>query len=216
MSAADSPLIIRADYPFTEAALAIRAGRVVAYPTETFYGLAVDPFNAAALERLFTLKGRPADSPVSVIVADGVMLARVAEGVPPGAERLMERFWPGPLTIVFRARPGLPPRLTAGTGKVGVRIPGSPVAVKLLETTGMPLTATSANPSGRPPASTPGQVADYFGPSLDVLIDGGALPAKAPSTVVDVTGPRVLVLRQGAVTEEDITSAIEGGRKNGP
>ena len=216
MPAAEVPLTIRADYPFTEAALAIRAGRVVAYPTETFYGLAVDPFNDAAIERLFTLKGRPADAPVSVIVADRVMLDLVAEEVPPGAERLMKRFWPGPLTIVFRARAGLPHRLTAGTGKVGVRIPGSPVAVKLLETAGMPLTATSANPSGRPPASTPGEVRAYFGPSLDVLIDGGALAAKAPSTVVDVTGPGVRVLREGAVAVEDITSAIEGGRKDGP
>jgi L-threonylcarbamoyladenylate synthase len=200
--------LIRADYPFTEAALALAGGGVVAYPTETFYGLAVDPFDRRAVDRLFRLKGRAEGKPVSVIVADLDMLSLVADPIPPVAERLMEAFWPGPLTMVFHAAAAVPAELIAHTGRIGARISSSPVCSKLLDSARIPLTATSANPSGRPPALSADEVADYFGSDVDVLIDAGVLAPALPSTVVDVTADPPVVLREGAIPGAAIREAL--------
>ncbi len=175
------------------------AGGVIAYPTETFYGLGVDPFNIEAVKRLFQLKGRPAKSPISLIIKDRPMLNKLVEGVPPVAERLIKEFWPGPLTIIFRAKTVLPAELLANTGKVGVRISSNPVARRLVEALDSPITATSANPSGKEPPRRPSEVIGYFNGSIEMLIDGGELSGRYGSTIVDITENRIEILREGEI-----------------
>ncbi len=191
-----------------EAAAAFKRGGVAAFPTETFYGLGVDPFNARALERLFALKGRGKGRPVALIVKDASMLALVAEDVPQEAKALAERFWPGPLTMLFRAKGRLPHAVTGSTGKVGVRVSSNPVCQRLLDAIDSPITATSANPSGMRPARSAGEVVAYFGAKVDVVVDGGRLKAKAPSTVVDIEGREIILVREGAVPFKEIMKAL--------
>ncbi|MBI5327416.1 MAG: threonylcarbamoyl-AMP synthase [Deltaproteobacteria bacterium] len=174
-----------------------RKGGLVAYPTETFYGLGVDPFNKTAVKKLFTLKGREADKPISILVKDKNMLAEIAEEIPSAAEKLIKKFWPGPLTIIFNARKSIHEILTAGTGKVGVRISSNPVTQKLLEAIDSPITTTSANPSGKKSPLTAREVTDYFGDKVDLIIDGGKLYGKLGSTIVDVTEGDLKVIREG-------------------
>ncbi|HHL39351.1 MAG TPA: threonylcarbamoyl-AMP synthase [Deltaproteobacteria bacterium] len=200
-------LVIDADAAYDEALRAVSGGGVVAYPTETFYGLAVDPFNVDAVKRLFALKGRDYSKPLSLIVGDASMLARVVSSVPPAAEPLMRRFWPGPLTLVFPASEELPPIVTAGSGRVAVRVSSSPAATRLAAELASPITATSANPSGRPAPVTAAQVVEYFGDGLDVVIDGGGLPGRLGSTIVDVTSGRLEIVREGEIPARRILSS---------
>ena len=190
----------------TKAKKIIQGGGIIAYPTETFYGLGVDARNEEAVTALFTLKGRDFNKPVSILVKDETALRQVVTDVPPAAESLIEHFWPGPLTLVFTALPALSPLLTAGTGKIGVRVSSHPAAAELLAVIDCPLTTTSANPSGCPAPVTAAAVLDYFGDRLDALLDGGELAGKLGSTVVDVTGDAVAILREGEITAE----AVEG------
>lgn len=169
------PLISGPSFLPGKALEVFRTGGVIAYPTETFYGLGIDPFNIEAVKRLFLLKGRPAKSPISLIIKDRLMLTELVQGVPPVAERLIKKFWPGPLTIILRAKAGLPAELLANTGKVGVRISSNPVAQRLVEELNSPITATSANPSGKEPPRSSSEVIEYFNGSIDMLIDGGVL-----------------------------------------
>lgn len=203
-----SPPILRASESFDEARGVFRGGGVIAYPTETFYGLCVDPFNKRAIERLFTLKGRSAKSPVSVIISDISMLEGVAAKVPPEAVLLIDKFWPGPLTIIFKASPKVPPELISSTGKIGVRVSGSPVARRLSRALSSPITATSANPSGEKPPDSAREVIEYFDGSIDLLIDGGRLPGKAGSTIIDVTGKDIRVIREGEVPTDEVFKAL--------
>jgi L-threonylcarbamoyladenylate synthase len=198
--------VLKADSPeaLAKAKEIIEQGGIIAYPTETFYGLGVDPYNEDAVKRLFHLKGRGFDKPVSILVKDKAMLRQVVTAIPPAAENLIRRFWPGPLTIIFQASSQLPALLTAGTGKIGVRISGNPITQKLLDTIDRPLTTTSANPSGRMSSVTAEEVAGYFDNNLDLILDGGELPGRLGSTVVDVTGDGVLVVRQGEIPTEKI------------
>lgn len=189
-------------------ASALRSGRVVAYPTETLYGLGVDPFREDALERLYALKGRPANMPVSVLVRDTAMLERVACTPPEAARRLIRAFLPGPLTLVLRARPDLPARLTAGTEKVGVRISAHPLMKHLFSAYPAPITTTSANPTGRPDAREAREILRYFPEGLDCVLDSGPVTGGLGSTVVDMTGDDALILRTGAVSEEEIACAL--------
>jgi L-threonylcarbamoyladenylate synthase len=179
------------------AAQALRAGRIVAYPTETFYGLAVPATDAAAVARLVALKGRGAAQTVAVIVDSEAMLAALCPAVPPRARELIARHWPGPLTLVLPARPELPAPLVGPHG-VGARISSHPLATALVRACGVPLTATSANPSGAPPARTAAEVRAAFGDRVHVL-DGGPTAGGPPSTVAAVVGERVVVLRPGAI-----------------
>ncbi|MEE9613621.1 MAG: L-threonylcarbamoyladenylate synthase [Thermodesulfobacteriota bacterium] len=205
------PTTLKPDGPFDKAVTAFKKGGVIAYPTETFYGLGVDPFNEEAVRGLFTLKGRPPENPVSVIVRDREMLRMVVEEVPPLAERLIEYFWPGPLTIILKARDVLPPTLTAGTGTVGVRESSSDTAMKLVTALGSPITATSANPSGKPPAATADEAAAYFGDGIDILIDGGKTGGGLGSTVVDATGEEIEIIREGEIPASEILTLTEKG-----
>jgi len=206
----DRPVILRPTDAFNEAKKAFYSGGVIAFPTETFYGLSVDPFNPKAIERLFSLKGRAETNPVSVIIADKGMLSRVAVDIPATANKLIDRFWPGPLTIVLNAHPDIPPPLIANTGKIGVRVPGSEIARKLSEFLSSPITATSANPSGKKPPVKANEVLAYFNGGIDVLIDGGSLPGRLGSTVVDLTVGKVRIIREGEIPSAEVEMALHG------
>lgn len=193
-----------------EAARWLRAGAVGAFPTETLYGLAADATDVHAVDRLLTIKGREAGKPVAVLVADVVMLESLVEGIEPAARRLARHFWPGPLTLVFTARPGVADGLTGGTGTIGARVSSCPMAQRLVSEVGRPITAPSANPAGLPPPRRLAEVQAYFGASLDFYLDGGELPGEPASTVVDVRR-EMQILRPGAVPESKIRQVLEQG-----
>jgi L-threonylcarbamoyladenylate synthase len=183
-----------------EALAVLRRGGVVAYPTETFYGLAVDPLDAAALRRLLELKGRSAEKTVSLIVSGRQMLDTVCAEVSPLAEQLMADHWPGALTLALPARPGLPEALVSD-GCVAVRQSPHPLASALVVAFGRPITATSANRAGEPPSRTAAEVRAAFPEAESLfLLDGGPTPGGAPSTLVRVRGSQREILRQGAVS----------------
>lgn len=187
-----------------EAAAALLAGEVVAYPTETVYGLAVDPFSEAAIDRLFAAKGRPESNPILLIVADEGQLARVAAEISMTARRCIDAFWPGPLSLLFPKTPDLPLRITAGGNSVCVRCPGALIARDLCRSFGGPLTSTSANRSGELPARALDEL------DLDAValaIDGGRLSDAPPSTVYDPGTDRVL--REGGITTARIRALFK-------
>jgi L-threonylcarbamoyladenylate synthase len=181
-----------------DAAGVIEAGGVVAFPTETFYGLGVAALDAAAVRRLFALKGRPESRPVLVLVDDPARIERIAL-LTTVARELIARHWPGALTLVLAARPVVPTELTAGTGTIGVRQPGHPVARALASAVGGPITAPSANRTGDTPPTTAGEVLRVFDGVIDLVLDAGPTPGGLPSTVLDVTVDPPRVLREGAV-----------------
>lgn len=197
------PLIIGADADYRPAIEVLKASGIVAYPTETFYALGADPFSDEAVKAVFAMKGRPAASPIPLIIGDISMLALVAPEVPEAASSLMERFWPGPLTIVLKASAALPASLTAGTGTIGVRLSGSAHARRLSNALGGPVTSTSANPSGAPPPVTAGECESYFS-SIPVIIDGGRLAGTKGSTIVDASGREVRLIREGEIPSREI------------
>jgi L-threonylcarbamoyladenylate synthase len=179
------------------AAAALARGEVVAFPTETFYGLAVPALDPDAVGRLCALKGRHPGLAIPVLVDSVEMLERLVVEVPPVARALIARHWPGPLTLVLPARPGVPAPLVSASG-VGARISSHPVATALVAACGAPLTATSANLAGRPPARTAAEVRAAFGDAVH-LLDGGTTAGGPPSTVAGFEGDRVVVLRAGAI-----------------
>jgi L-threonylcarbamoyladenylate synthase len=187
----------------------IRRGGIAAVPTETFYGLCARYDDPAVLERLYALKGRPRNRAMPLIIGDVGMLGLVAAAVTGPAQRLIGTFWPGPLTLLLDARQNLPQLITAGTGKVAVRVPGASFALDLARSVGIPLTATSANVSGMPPAESAEEVVRHFGDGPDILIDGGKTPGGMPSTLVEVKGGRVKIVRPGKITEEEILRAVD-------
>jgi L-threonylcarbamoyladenylate synthase len=176
----------------------LRAGGLVAFPTETFYGLGAAALDSAAVKAVFLVKGRAESKPVLVLVDSLEMVARLAE-VSEGARRLMARHWPGALTLVLPARPVLPAELTAGTGTVGVRLSSHPVARGLVRALGGPVTAPSANPSGAAPPTTAAEVLRAFGGAIALVLDGGTTPGGQPSTVLDLSVEPPRVIRQGPV-----------------
>ncbi len=180
------------------AAVLIRGG-LVAFPTETFYGLGANALDAKALERVFSVKGRPPDKPLLVLVDSVRMVETLVTTIPPAALVLMARFWPGPVTLVLRAIDGLPAPLTAATGTIGVRLPAHPVAFGLVRAAGVPVTAPSANPSGEDPPTTAADVERTLGSKIDLILEGGATTGGLPSTIVDVTVSPPALVRAGAV-----------------
>jgi L-threonylcarbamoyladenylate synthase len=181
------------------AAAAIARGRIVAYPTETFYGLAVDSLDQAALARLRALKGRGAEKAFSVLVAERAMLGALCAEISPLAEELMARHWPGPLTLALPARSGLPGAIVLD-GCVAVRISAHPLARALVAAAGRPITATSANPGGAAAPTTAAGVAAYFSARDCHILEGGPTPGGAPSTLARIRGDRIEVLRPGPVS----------------
>ena len=180
-----------------EAVSAIQAGGVAALPTETFYALSVDAFNAEAVERMIELKRAPERSPVLLLIADPGQVETVAERVPEKFHELTELFWPGPLTLVVPAAAHVPARVTAGTGTVAVRVPGLTLPRRVARALGRPITGPSANLHGHPPCRTALEVVNVFGEALDLVLDGGATSGGKPSTILDLSGPEPRVLREG-------------------
>ena len=176
----------------------LRAGGAVAFPTETFYGLAAAALDPASVKRIFALKGRPDSKPLLVLV-DSVAMAETVAHVSEPARALMKRYWPGALTLVLPARAIVPADVMAGTRTLGVRVSSHPIAHALVRTLGEPMTAPSANPSGLEPPTTARAVVAYFGDGLDLVLDGGPTAGGAPSTVLDLTVNPPAIIRQGAV-----------------
>ncbi|MEK6744780.1 MAG: L-threonylcarbamoyladenylate synthase [Nitrospirota bacterium] len=189
----------RPEAAFARCADVIKAGGVIAYPTDTYYGLGADPRDPCAVSKVFEIKGRMADQPILLLLCDRSEVAAWTSAILPSAERLMARFWPGPLTLVFTARPDILPELTGGTGTIGLRVPGNEVTRALLRQAGNALTGTSANRSGSSSLRTAEEVMRHLGDRLDLVLDGGDLDADRPSTVVDVTAEPPRVIRTGAV-----------------
>ena len=187
-----------------EAAAVLRDGGLVAFPTETVYGLGADARSAAAVERIFSAKRRPGDNPLIVHVDSLEAAEGVAAWVSPLARELAKQWWPGPLTLVLEADPSLPDVTTGGQSTVAVRVPAHPVALALLRQARVPIAAPSANRSGRPSPTTAQHVIDDLGDDVDLVLDGGPCEVGVESTVVDARGDLPIVLREGAVTREQL------------
>ena len=191
-----------------DALTALAAGEAIVYPTETFYALGVDALSPDALERLFAIKGREPGKPVALIAADSAMAFAVAREIPAQARVLAEAFWPGPLTLILPAREGIPAALIGADGGVGVRVSSHPIARALAAGLQRPLTATSANLAGEPPAVEPESARRAFGNEVKVFVEGGRLAGGAPSTMVSVNRTGIRVLRPGAVSERQLAAAL--------
>jgi L-threonylcarbamoyladenylate synthase len=194
-----------------EAARCLQNGGLVAFPTDTLYGLAAVASQERAVERLLEAKERPRDRPLPILVASAVDVDGVATEVSPAARRLMEAFWPGGLTLVLRRHPRFHSLALAAGDTVAVRVPAHPVALELLRRVGEPLTGTSANLSGRPGPRTAGDVRHQLGDRVDLIVDGGPCPGGVESTVVDCTVDPPRVLREGAVSAERVAAVLSNG-----
>jgi L-threonylcarbamoyladenylate synthase len=190
----------------------IRAGGIVCFPTRCLYGLGANALDAAAVERVYEIKQRPADMPLLVLISRSAQMAELAERVPPMAQMLMDRFWPGRLTLVMHALGHLPVRLTAGTGKIGIRLAAHPVARALVEAFAGPITGTSANPSGGTGCRQIAELDPKIARGVDLILDGGVLKGGVGSTVVDVTGENPVVIREGEISKPEILAAIKSIR----
>lgn len=187
----------------------LKKGSILAYPTETFYALGVKFDIEDSLKKLYEVKQRPKDKAMPLIIGKKGLLPLIAKSANPKALFLMEKFWPGPLTLILFAKGNISSYITAGTGRVAVRIPGESFALYLAKRANFPLIATSANPSGMPPAEDAEAVMNYFGDKIDLLIDGGQTSGGLPSTIVDVTGEEINVLREGAIDRESIKRILD-------
>lgn len=192
----------------SRAADTIRAGGVVVFPTFGLYGLGANPFNSAAVRRIYTIKGRAADKPVLVLISRISDLNRVAMTPNVMARHLMQRFWPGKVTFVLPARTDLPTALVGQTGKIGVRLAAHPVAAALAKALDAPFTGTSANISGTGGCATVAQIDTRLRDDVDLILDAGPLAGGPGSTVVDVTGDRPVILREGAVPAASLLHAF--------
>jgi len=190
------------------ASFIVRGGGVIVFPTETLYGIGVDAGLEGALKKVFDIKKRDMDRPILVLVDDPSWIGDLVQEINPVAERLMERFWPGRLTLLFRAKPDLSPLLTGRMGKVGVRISSHPVAMGIVRETGRPVTATSANISGERGPSSPEEISSRLIDLVDLVIDSGKTPEGLPSTLVDTTSTRPVIVREGAVSRQEIEAFI--------
>lgn len=203
----DTRTLTSGDADLAAAGALLRTGRLVAFPTETVYGLGADATNEEAVRAIFAAKGRPADNPLIVHLPDGDGLDRLAVPTRLAAD-LAERFWPGPLTVVLEARPEVPGVTTGGLTTVAVRVPDHPVAIALLREATVPVAAPSANRSGRPSPTTAAHVLADLGGRIDAVVDGGRCVIGVESTVVDAREDTPVVLREGAVTREEL--GVEG------
>ncbi len=197
---------------FEDALAALARGEVIVFPTETLYGLGADALNSQAVDKVFQLKGRDPNSPIPVLVADLAMLQLLIAAVPTPAKALMDNFWPGPLTLVLPARSDIPKPLVNANGGIGVRISSQSIATQLVARLGRPLTATSANPSGKEPARTIAEAKRYFSEAIEVFVDRGRLESKTGSTVVEVLNGRIKIIRQGEISAAALAETI--GRQN--
>jgi L-threonylcarbamoyladenylate synthase len=191
----------------------LRTGGIAAYPTETFYGLGVAFDTFDSLKRLYDLKRRPLEKAMPLIIGDIESLRLIVspewlESIPAAARQLMDKFWPGPLTLLMPAKKGLPRYLSADTEQIAVRIPGESFALELARKARVPITATSANPSGMPAAESADKLIEYFNGDIDLLVDGGRTPGGLPSTIADVSDSVIEVVREGVISRRDLESVI--------
>jgi len=193
---------------FERVAQVIAGGGVIAFRTDTFYGLGADPFDASAVQNIRDLKGRGDDKPILIVISDTKEIDRLIPLRRKGFDDLAKRFWPGALTIIGQAAAELPNQLTAGTKTVGVRLPDDDRVRALIAACGGALTATSANVSGQPAARTAAEVESYFGQQIDLLVDDGATISSAPSTVVDATTSELKLVREGVIPWSEVRSAV--------
>jgi L-threonylcarbamoyladenylate synthase len=194
--------------PLLQAARAISSGGLVVFPTRCLYGLAADAGNAAAVDRVFRAKGRSPENPVLVLIRHPDDLAGLVTAIPEKAALLMEKLWPGGLTLVFQAAASVPAALTAGSGKIGIRLPRHPVARALVDAVGRPVTGTSANLSGQPGCSCIDALAEKITLAADLILDAGPLEGGVGSTVVDVTREEPVILRSGTIPDDIIQRAL--------
>jgi len=197
------------DVDYDEIVALLRDGGIMAFPTDTSYGLGVDPFNEAAVDRLFRLKGRPETKPI-LLVVDSVPMAESVCRPTTMFHALAQQFWPGPLTLVVPCQPHLPKNVTAGTQSIGLRWPAAPFAGRLVNRFAKPITATSANKTGSPSAINAEEIRSQFDDSLDVLVDGGSLRFRGGSTLLDITVEPPVLLREGPVSFEALQSFFNG------
>ena len=188
----------------TQAAEIIAGGGIVAYPTETFYGLGADATNEKAIEKIFAVKGRNFNNPISLIIGQADDIHPLVQDVPEAARKLMKTFWPGALTIVFLAANNVSPLLTAQSGKIGLRVSSHPGAQGIVQKLKRPLTATSANLTGAPECTRASEVAEQIGDKIDAIIDLGPTPGAAGSTIIDITCDPPVILREGVISRKTI------------
>ncbi len=212
------PLVLKVDQDpspsegvIRQAAQIVLSGGVLAFPTETFYGLAALASDPEAVQRVYVLKRRPPDKSLSILIADLAELENWVAAIPTEAYHLMVRFWPGPLTLVFAATEHLPTNLTANTGKVGVRISANPIARALVRAVGAPITATSANRSGEPSCRSSAEVLAQLGADLEAVLDAGLTPGGKVSTIADVTTRPPRILRTGVIAAQEVLSCWQQG-----
>ncbi len=196
------------DDDLEKAAQLIRGGGLVAFPTETVYGLGANALDPAAVSGIFTAKGRPCDNPLIVHISDVSQVYDLSDDITVPAQRVMEAFWPGPLTVVLPKKTGVPDVVTAGLDTVAVRMPDHPVALELISRAGVPVAAPSANSSGRPSPTTAGHVADDLSGKIDAVVDGGLCRVGVESTVIDLTLEPPVILRPGGVTREELEGVL--------
>jgi L-threonylcarbamoyladenylate synthase len=205
--------VILASYRLADVADAVawlRKGGVVAFPTDTLYGLAVDPTSAAAVRTLFDLKGRPPQAAVPLVAGSAAQVKAWCGPMGPAGVRLASRFWPGPLSLIVDAPPSITAAVHAGTGTIAVRVPAHPVARALADAWGSPVTATSANRSGRPPARTAADLGAIAADPRVLVVDGEPSPGGPPSTIVDVRHDEPVLVRPGAVAWNRVLESLQG------
>lgn len=181
-------------------------GGVIALPTDTVYGIAASLSRPAALRRIYDIKGREAGKPLPVLVSSPDMVEHLTIGISHDVELLLDRYWPGPLTVVVPAPAGMPPEVTAGGDTIGLRMPNHPLAIEVIAKAGGAVACTSANLSGEPPACDARTVAETIGQALDLILDGGLAPGGVPSTVVAIDGDELVIIREGAILEEHLSA----------
>ena len=186
-----------------QAIATLRDGGVAAFPTDTVYGVGVDPFQPDAVRKLYQIKGRPIDKPIPILVGSVRDVERVAQNLPPTFSRLAEQFWPGELTLIVEAK-SLPPEVTAGGDTVGVRMPDHPLALALLRRFGGAIATTSANKSDEPPATSAEEVQAELGALVSIILDGGKTATKIASTVLDLSVSPPQIRRQGGISMDQL------------
>jgi tRNA threonylcarbamoyl adenosine modification protein (Sua5/YciO/YrdC/YwlC family) len=191
-------------------AKSIESGQVVALPTDTFYGLAVDPVNLRAVDRIYDVKTRARHKPLSLLISDVAQAYALARNCDNAFDKLAERFWPGPLTIIVKAGSRLPLRVTANTGNVALRVPEAPIARAIVDKLGLPITATSANLSGFPECTSAMSVFDQLGDLIPMIVDGGPTARNVATTIVDLSGDTNSwsIIREGAIPTHEIALCL--------
>lgn len=197
----------------TYAAEQIRRGQVLGMPTDTFYGLAADPYNVRAVDRVYEIKSRSFNKPLSLLIESLEQAEELAQDLPPEFYTLAEKFWPGPLTLIVKAAPRLPLRVTANSGHVAIRVPAAPIPTAVIRKAGVPITATSANLSGQTECSSAAAVRDQLGNLVPLIVDGGDSPRSIASTIVDLTydgwgQPGWRIQREGAIPTQEIEALL--------